>query len=130
MAKCLHSTLLKSLEHFSTKQLPQAWQFTNYLVSRLSSRFDKATAALLTFVQLSLPGAVELSYGQELSLEDSSGPADKFTGLMQWNNEKHAGFTTSSQKPLLFSTTDNYKEENYEVLSYSFNNSTNIFRSL
>lgn len=86
----------------------------NYQVSRLSTRFDKTTATLLSFVQLSLPGIVEMYYGQELSLEDSTGSANKFTGLMQWNNSEYGGFTAGSQKPF-FSTTFNYKEDNFKV---------------
>lgn len=114
IAQCLHSTLITSFGRFSATQLPYAWQFTNYHVSRLSTRFDKATATLLSFVQLSLPGIVQLYYGQELSLEDSIGSINKFTGLMQWNSSEYGGFTSGNQKPF-FSTTLNYKEDNFEV---------------
>uniref|UniRef100_A0A0R3S5L9 alpha-glucosidase n=1 Tax=Elaeophora elaphi TaxID=1147741 RepID=A0A0R3S5L9_9BILA len=116
IAQCLHSTLVKSFERFNTTQLPPAWQFMNYHVSRLSSRFDKAIATLLTFLQLSLPGIVALYYGQELSIEDSTGSTNKFTGLMQWNSSEYAGFTAGDQKPF-FSTTLNYKENNFEAQS-------------
>ncbi|OZC09102.1 hypothetical protein X798_03849 [Onchocerca flexuosa] len=114
VAQCLHSTLLASFERFNTTQFPYAWQFTDYHVSRLSTRFDKATATLLNFVQLSLPGIVQLYYGQELSFEDSTGPTNKFTGLMQWNSSEYGGFTAGSQKPF-FSTTPDYKEDNFEI---------------
>ncbi|VDP20060.1 unnamed protein product, partial [Onchocerca flexuosa] len=114
VAQCLHSTLLASFERFNNTQFPYAWQFTDYHVSRLSTRFDKATATLLNFVQLSLPGIVQLYYGQELSFEDSTGPTNKFTGLMQWNSSEYGGFTAGSQKPF-FSTTPDYKEDNFEI---------------
>ncbi|EJW83340.1 alpha amylase [Wuchereria bancrofti] len=119
IAQCLHSTLITSFEWFNTTRLPHAWQFTDYHVSRLSTRFDKATATLLSFVQLSLPGIVEMYYGQELSLEDSAGPENKFTGLMQWNSSEYGGFTAGSQKPF-FSTTLNYKEDNFQTQSTSY----------
>ncbi|MCP9265613.1 Ubiquitin-conjugating enzyme E2 2 [Dirofilaria immitis] len=118
ISQCLHSTLVASFERFNITQLPHAWQFTDYNVSRLSTRFDKATAILLTFIQLSLPGAVELYYGQELNLEDSTGPTNKFTGLMQWNSSEYGGFTAGIQKPF-FSTTLNYKEDNFKAQSDS-----------
>uniref|UniRef100_A0A2K6W0U1 alpha-glucosidase n=1 Tax=Onchocerca volvulus TaxID=6282 RepID=A0A2K6W0U1_ONCVO len=114
VAQCLHSALLASFERFNITQLPYAWQFTDYHVSRLSTRFDKATAILLNFIQLSLPGIVQLYYGQELSFEDSIGPTNKFTGLMQWNSSEYGGFTAGSQKPF-FSTAPNYKENNFEA---------------
>ncbi|CAG9533601.1 unnamed protein product [Cercopithifilaria johnstoni] len=114
IALCLHSTLITSFERFNTRPLPYAWQFMNYHVSRLSTRFDKATATLLSFVQLSLPGIVELYYGQELDLEDGTDSTNKFTGLMQWNSSEYGGFTAGSQKPF-FSNTLNYKEDNFEA---------------
>ncbi|EFO21378.1 alpha amylase [Loa loa] len=129
IAQCLHSTLIRSFEWFNTTQLPHAWQFTDYHVSRLSTRFDKATAALLTFVQLSLPGIVELYYGQELSLEDSTGPTNKFTGLMQWNSSEYGGFTAGSQKPF-FSTTLNYKEDNFQVQYSSHRSSLKTLKAV
>uniref|UniRef100_A0A915PNX5 alpha-glucosidase n=1 Tax=Setaria digitata TaxID=48799 RepID=A0A915PNX5_9BILA len=114
ISKCLQATVLASLERSTVTRLPHAWQFMDYHVSRLTTRFDKATATLLTFVQLSLPGIIELYYGQELSLEDSTDPANRFTGLMQWDSSEYSGFTAGSQKPF-FSTTSNYKADNFEV---------------
>ncbi|VBB30688.1 unnamed protein product [Acanthocheilonema viteae] len=129
IAQCLHSTLITSFERFNITQLPHAWQFTNYHVSRLSTRFDKATATLLTFVQLSLPGIIELYYGQELNLEDSTGSINKFTGLMQWNSSEYGGFTAGSQKPF-FSNTLNYKEDNFETQASSHRSPLKTFKVL
>ncbi|VDN02541.1 unnamed protein product [Thelazia callipaeda] len=121
LAHCLYVSLISSLEQFHSSQLPYAWQFTDYHNSRLSTRFNKATSTLLTFLQLSLPGIAHLYYGQELALEDADSAANKFTGLMQWDSSEYGGFTSAREKPF-FSTTTNYKDDNF-MAQYSVSKS-------
>lgn len=114
VAKCLYNALANALRHFDRSKLPHIWQFTNYAVSRPTSRFDIPTGNLMTFVQMTLPGAVEIYYGQELGLTDAVNSTKRFTGLMQWDSSKYAGFTSSNQEPFFTNTADAEKL-NYKV---------------
>lgn len=115
VAKCVYDMLQKSLAHFQRANLPHVWQFTDYRVSRPTSRFDAATGNLLTFLQLTLPGAIEIYYGQELGLTDVANATRKFTGLMQWDDSEKAGFTNLTNENLFFGTTSDYKTANFKV---------------
>ncbi|VDK28484.1 unnamed protein product, partial [Gongylonema pulchrum] len=127
--KCLYSTLYASLELFENSQLPHAWQFSSYHGSRLSTRFGQATANLLTLVQLSLPGAAEIYYGQELGLEDTADPANSYTGLMHWDDSVYAGFTAENEKPF-FSTARNYKENNFAAQLKAYHSPLKTFKAV
>ncbi|MFH4973309.1 hypothetical protein AB6A40_000018 [Gnathostoma spinigerum] len=114
LAHCLRETLENSLKQSSVSKLPHVWQVTDFDVSRPTSRFDKAAGNLLTFVQLALPGALEFYYGQEIGLSDTDSAVGNTTGVMQWNDEANAGFT-SYQGDLFFKTTKDYKTVNYKT---------------
>ncbi|PIO58694.1 hypothetical protein TELCIR_19866, partial [Teladorsagia circumcincta] len=96
------------------------WQFSNADSSRLASRFDAETATLLTFMQLTLPGALSLYYGQELGLTNVGNPPSP-RGIMQWapSGNDHHGFLSSSEAnigKLFFAESDNTDEQdNFEI---------------
>ncbi|KHN86760.1 Neutral and basic amino acid transport protein rBAT [Toxocara canis] len=129
VAKCLYNALANALHHFERSQLPHVWQFTNYDVSRLTSRFDAPTGNLMTFVQMTLPGAVEIYYGQEIGLTDAINSSKKFTGLMQWDSSKYGGFTTANQQPFFTNTAD-IDKLNYQAQFDTVKSPLKTFRSL
>uniref|UniRef100_A0A915AWE5 alpha-glucosidase n=2 Tax=Parascaris univalens TaxID=6257 RepID=A0A915AWE5_PARUN len=129
VAKCLYGALENALRHFDRSKLPHIWQFTNYAVSRPTSRFDIPTGNLMTFVQMTLPGAVEIYYGQELGLTDAVNSSKPFTGLMQWDSSKYAGFTSSNQQPFFTNTADTEKL-NYKAQFDLVNSPLKTFRNL
>ncbi|KAJ1348257.1 hypothetical protein KIN20_003514 [Parelaphostrongylus tenuis] len=95
--------------------------------SRLASRFDADTANLLTFMQLTLPGALSLYYGQELGLRDVGDPPTP-RGIMQWapSGHNHHGFLSSGSSTigkLFFSESEDARElDNFET-QYAMENS-------
>lgn len=93
---------------------------------RLSTRFDPETANLITLVQLALPGAVQIYYGQELNLPDTISTTGAHKGLMQWDASNYAGFTSAKEKPFFMNTNDSefYNYMVYYNLKYIFLNNT------
>uniref|UniRef100_A0A1I7WIM6 Aamy domain-containing protein n=1 Tax=Heterorhabditis bacteriophora TaxID=37862 RepID=A0A1I7WIM6_HETBA len=119
ISKCVHEALTNAYLRYQENSYTPYWQFSNPDSSRLASRFDADTANLLTFMQLTLPGALSLYYGQELGLSDVGNPSTQ-RGIMQWNpsGSDHHGFLSKSDEnlgKLFFAESDDIKEEdNFE----------------
>ncbi|PIO67913.1 alpha amylase, catalytic domain protein [Teladorsagia circumcincta] len=119
-AACVHNALDAAYSRHEADSFSPYWQFSNADSSRLASRFDAETATLLTFMQLTLPGAMSLYYGQELGLTNVGNPPSP-RGIMQWapSGNDHHGFLSSSEAnigKLFFAESDNTDEQdNFEV---------------
>ncbi|GMT22892.1 hypothetical protein PFISCL1PPCAC_14189 [Pristionchus fissidentatus] len=99
-AKCVHEALSAAFaREKSGSGFHPYWQFSNAQSKRLASRFDSDTANLLTFTQLTLPGAMSLYYGQELGLKDGEGAGNAHQGIMQWEpkGDNHHGFSKAGK---------------------------------
>uniref|UniRef100_A0A0N5ANX6 alpha-glucosidase n=1 Tax=Syphacia muris TaxID=451379 RepID=A0A0N5ANX6_9BILA len=118
ISQCVYSKLKQSMENFKGKNLPYFWQFTDYRVSRLSSRFNQQIGNLLTFMELTLPGGIEIYYGQEIGMPNADEKTGQFTGLMQWDGSEKTGFTEEAKMDLFFGRTADYKLTNYKVLLF------------
>ncbi|KHJ89239.1 hypothetical protein OESDEN_10940, partial [Oesophagostomum dentatum] len=129
VAECAHKALSEAYDRypvslfgdwFQEESFIPYWQFSNADNPRLASRFDPETANLLTFMQLTLPGAMSLYYGQELGLKDAGSPPSS-RSIMQWtpSGKDHHGFLSSAEanlEKLFFAESDDAKEEdNFEV---------------
>lgn len=108
--------LNQSLRRFQISDRPVAWQFSDYRVSRLNSRFNDSLGDLMTFLQLTLPGAVEIYYGQEIGMKDAEKTTRRYTGLMQWDASEKAGFTAETDLDLFFGLTADWQTVNYKVI--------------
>uniref|UniRef100_A0A914VE08 alpha-glucosidase n=1 Tax=Plectus sambesii TaxID=2011161 RepID=A0A914VE08_9BILA len=99
IAPCLHKMLKDVLaNHDDNSELESMWELGKPSASRLATRVnDRATAELLTFVQLLLPGAVNVYYGDEIGMMDSktSGVAAAQRGMMQWDRTAHTGASST-----------------------------------
>ncbi|ETN80523.1 alpha amylase, catalytic domain protein [Necator americanus] len=119
VAACAHDALSAAYSRHESDSYTPYWQFSNADSSRLASRFDADTANLFTFMQLTLPGALSLYYGQELGLKDVGNPPSA-RGIMQWTptGNDHHGFLSSAEAnigKLFFAESDDDKEEdNFE----------------
>ncbi|KIH49288.1 hypothetical protein ANCDUO_20638, partial [Ancylostoma duodenale] len=111
------------------------WQFSNADSSRLASRFDPDTANLFTFMQLTLPGALSLYYGQELGLTDVGSPPSP-RGIMQWtpSGNDHHGFLSSGDanigKLFFAESNDSKEEDNFEAQYTQENSPLKVYQKL
>ncbi|VDM79640.1 unnamed protein product, partial [Strongylus vulgaris] len=135
VAVCAHDTLSESnARHQADSYIPY-WQFSNADNSRLASRFDPETANLLNFLQLTLPGAMSVYYGQELGLKDVGTPPSP-RGIMQWtaSGKDHHGFLSSNEAnigKLFFGESDDAKEEdNFETQYAQENSQLKVYQKL
>ncbi|CAB3405806.1 unnamed protein product [Caenorhabditis bovis] len=120
IAKCVHNALDTAYQRHENKQYVPHWQFSNSDSSRLASRFDSQTSQLLNFLQLTLPGALSIYYGQELGLKDGVNKlgTDGQRGIMQWTptTEDHHGFSSFSGGDLFFAETNELSgQDNFET---------------
>ena len=85
--------------------------YGNHDDARLASRYGQEAARAAALIQLTLPGAAVIYYGEELGMENVSIPAtavkdifektmpdkgrDPFRTPMQWSDQPHAGFSSS-----------------------------------
>uniref|UniRef100_A0A8R1HND1 Glycosyl hydrolase family 13 catalytic domain-containing protein n=1 Tax=Caenorhabditis japonica TaxID=281687 RepID=A0A8R1HND1_CAEJA len=110
------------------------WQFSNAEGSRLASRFDAPTAHLLSFLQLTLPGAVSVYYGQELGLKDTLGKDGQYKqmGVMQWTptGKDHHGFSGIEDSIFFPESDDKLELDNFETQFAVENSALKIYRKL
>ncbi|VDK66862.1 unnamed protein product, partial [Cylicostephanus goldi] len=135
VAACAHSALSASDARHQADSLIPYWQFSNADNSRLASRFDPDTANLLNFMQLTLPGALSLYYGQELGLKDVGTPPSP-RGIMQWTpaGKDHHGFLSSTEAnigKLFFAESEDEKDEdNFETQYAQENSALKLYQKL
>nr|CDJ98092.1 Glycosyl hydrolase domain containing protein [Haemonchus contortus] len=135
VAACVHNALNDAYARHQVDSFTPYWQFSNPDSSRLASRFDAETANLLTFMQLTLPGALSLYYGQELGLANVGNPPSP-RGVMQWkpSGDDHHGFLSSSESnigKLFFSESDKADEQdNYETQFAQENSPLKVYQKL
>ncbi|GMR44683.1 hypothetical protein PMAYCL1PPCAC_14878, partial [Pristionchus mayeri] len=136
-AKCVHDALAAAFARETTGSgFHPYWQFSNAQSKRLASRFDADTANLLTFTQLTLPGAMSLYYGQELGQKDGSGGASGMppqAGIMQWETkgDEHHGFSKTPGK-LFFAETEggDGASDNFESQYAEENSPLKVYQKL
>ncbi|VDP10286.1 unnamed protein product [Heligmosomoides polygyrus] len=135
VAACVHNSLTAAYSRHQADSFTPYWQFSNADSSRLASRFDADTATLLTFMQLTLPGALSLYYGQELGLTNVGNPPSP-RGVMQWtpSGSDHHGFLSSSEAnigKLFFDESSNADEQdNFETQYARENSPLKIYQKL
>jgi len=134
-ANCVHDALDKAYQRYSANNYTPHWQFSNPESSRLSSRFDSDTAHLLNFMQLTLPGAISLYYGQELGMKDAKfngNPTQR--GVMQWSpkGEDHHGFLSESGIDQLFfgENEEGEGDDNYDTQYFRELSPLKVYRKL
>ncbi|GMS93791.1 hypothetical protein PENTCL1PPCAC_15966, partial [Pristionchus entomophagus] len=134
-AKCVHDALSAAFaREKSGSGFHPYWQFSNAQSARLASRFDADTANLLTFTQLTLPGAMSLYYGQELGLKDGpAGTSKPQAGVMQWESrgDAHHGFSATTGK-LFFSESEggDGASDNFESQYAEENSPLKVYQKL
>ncbi|CAJ0937452.1 unnamed protein product, partial [Mesorhabditis belari] len=136
VASCVHDALTTSYKKHDSDNFTPFWQFSNANSRRLASRFDADTANLLTFTQLTLPGAISVYYGQEIGLENVEGRKDGQRGLMQWKEKgnDHHGFIKEKE----FKDSDIYYPEqakdkggdNFEAQYKETDSALKVFKKL
>lgn len=135
LTACVHSALAAAYSRHKSDSFTPYWQFSNADSSRLASRFDADTANLLTFMQLTLPGAISLYYGQELGLTNVGDPPTP-RGIMQWtpSGNDHHGFLSSGNSnigKLFFAESENTSEfDNFETQYAVENSPLKVFQKL
>lgn len=135
LAACVHSTLTTAYSRHESDSFTPYWQFSNSDSSRLASRFDADAATMLTFMQLTLPGALSLYYGQELGLTDVGDPPTS-RGIMQWSpsGNDHHGFLSmenSNIGKLFFAESKDAREtDNFETQYAEENSPLKIYQKL
>ncbi|KJH49023.1 alpha amylase, catalytic domain protein [Dictyocaulus viviparus] len=135
LAACVHSALNAAYARHQSDSFTPYWQFSNADSSRLASRFDAETANLLTFMQLTLPGALSLYYGQELGLANVGDPPSS-RGIMQWtkSGDDHHGFLSSGGSKigkLFFAESENIDElDNFESQYAEENSPLKVYQKL
>lgn len=135
LVACVHSTLIAAYSRHESDSFTPYWQFSNPDSSRLASRFDAETANLLTFMQLTLPGALSLYYGQELGLRDVGDPPTP-RGIMQWSpsGNDHHGFLSSGNsnigKLFFAESEDTGESDNFETQYAEENSPLKVYQKL
>ncbi|CAD6191924.1 unnamed protein product [Caenorhabditis auriculariae] len=134
VAHCVHSALDAAYKRHEADDYTPYWQFSNSENSRLATRFDAPTAHLLSFLQLTLPGALSMYYGQELGLKDVGNPRTQ-RGIMQWTptKEDHHGFLSEAKDigQLFFAENDEAdQEDNFETQFQQENSQLKVYRKL
>ncbi|KAL6739408.1 hypothetical protein Aduo_012871 [Ancylostoma duodenale] len=135
VSKCVHDTLSAAYSRHQDASFSPYWQFSNADSSRLASRFDPDTANLFTFMQLTLPGALSLYYGQELGLTDVGTPPSP-RGVMQWtpSGNDHHGFLSSGDanigKLFFAESNDSKEEDNFEAQYAQENSPLKVYQKL
>lgn len=134
VAKCVHDALNAAYQRHEVAKYTPHWQFSNSEASRLASRFESATAHLLSFLQLTLPGANSVYYGQEYGLKDAMSKNGEFKqmGVMQWYpaGKDHHGFS-GNDAPIFFPESDDKLElDNYNTQFETENSALKIYRKL
>ncbi|VDM55400.1 unnamed protein product [Angiostrongylus costaricensis] len=135
LAACVHSTLTAAYSRHESDSFTPYWQFSSPDSSRLASRFDTETANLLTFMQLTLPGALSLYYGQELGLTDVGDPPTP-RGIMQWSpsGNDHHGFLSSGNsnigKLFFAESEDTGESDNFETQYAEENSPLKVYQRL
>ncbi|CAO4372050.1 unnamed protein product [Caenorhabditis nigoni] len=134
VAKCVHDALNGAYQRHEVAKYTPHWQFSNSESSRLASRFESSTAHLLSFLQLTLPGAVSLYYGQEYGLKDAMSKNGDFKqmGVMQWypTSNNHHGFS-GNDVPIFFPESDDKLEmDNYNSQFDIADSPLKIYRKL
>ncbi|VDL65263.1 unnamed protein product, partial [Nippostrongylus brasiliensis] len=135
VAACVHNSLTAAYSRHQADSFTPYWQFSNADSSRLASRFDAETANLLTFMQLTLPGALSLYYGQELGLPNVGEPPSP-RGVMQWTptGNDHHGFLSSADSnigKLFFAESSNPTEQdNFETQYAQENSPLKVYQKL
>ncbi|CAJ0579439.1 unnamed protein product, partial [Mesorhabditis spiculigera] len=134
VAQCVHKALDDSYARHSSDNFTPFWQFSNPHSARLASRFDQETANLLTFAQLTLPGAISVYYGQEIGLENVAGASNGQRGVMQWKpkGEDHHGFVNGEAiKDIFYPEQKTDKEaDNFEAQYSNPNSALKVFQKL
>ncbi|KAF1755590.1 hypothetical protein GCK72_012040 [Caenorhabditis remanei] len=135
VAKCVHDALNAAYQRHEVDKYSPHWQFSNSESSRLASRFETPTAHLLSFLQLTLPGAVSVYYGQEYGLKNAMSKDGelKQMGVMQWypTGKDHHGFSKESDAPIFFPETDDKLEmDNYNSQFDISDSPLKIYRKL
>ncbi|CAI4224498.1 unnamed protein product [Auanema sp. JU1783] len=103
LASCLFGYVNSSLSKVDSYS--KYWQFENSESSRLADRFDPESAALMTMLQLCMPGAISLHYGQELGMQSSK--VSKQNSAMRWNSDVNSGFSSTAELPKGLDTSKN-----------------------
>ncbi|EGT42035.1 CBN-ATGP-1 protein [Caenorhabditis brenneri] len=132
IAKCVHDALDQAYRRHEVAKYTPHWQFSNSEVSRLASRFPSSVAHLLSFLQLTLPGAISIYYGQEYGLKDAVNKNGDFKqmGVMQWyqTGTDHHGFSTND---IFFPESDDKLEmDNYNSQFDISDSPLKIYRKL
>ncbi|CAI2352055.1 unnamed protein product [Caenorhabditis sp. 36 PRJEB53466] len=134
VAKCVHEALNAAYERHQKDNFTAHWQFSNADSSRLASRFDSQTAHLLSFLQLTLPGAISVYYGQELGLKDATNKDGRYAqmGVMQWTptGGDHHGFSGNAEPIFFPESEDNLEADNFETQFAIDNSALKIYRKL
>ncbi|CAI5448118.1 unnamed protein product [Caenorhabditis angaria] len=119
VANCVHVALDKAYQRHEADSYTPYWQFSNADEPRLASRFDSETANLLSFLQLTLPGALSVYYGQELGLKNglTKTGTDQQRGIMQWTpkGNDHHGFTNDGGDLFFAETEDTLNQDNFDT---------------
>lgn len=124
----------------------------NYVLSnhdspRIASKFGKRNARAAALLLLTLRGTPTIYFGDELGLENTNVPVEKWTDPqvkkdpsnfcrdfsrtpMQWNNSKNAGFSSAAENKLWLPVAQNFRSYNVEKLENEPRSILNLYKNL